>query len=103
MKYLIAKENLSEGSTHGNLSINTPLLGERKRSSSQEKFKLNRLNDDSDKAMSDSGFNFDLLDGDSYFMTKATSNSGDDKSPSVSLKTKSKKIIKKDKAIPYVR
>ena len=103
MKYLITKENLSEGSTHGNLSINIPKLGERKRSSSQEKIRLVKLNDDSDKAMSDFDFNFDILDADSYLMTKATSNSDKDNTPSVSLKSKSKKITKKDKATPYVR
>ena len=99
MKFLLTQETLSEGSTHGNLSINMPSFGERKRSSSQEKKKLVKLLDDSDKAMSENDFNFDISEGDSYFMTKATTNS----TPSVSLKSKSKKITKKDKTTPYVR
>jgi len=55
--------------------------------------------------MSENDFNFDILDGDSFFMTKATSNSDDEqaKIPSVSLKSKSKKIMKRDKTTPYVR
>ena len=105
MKFLLTKETLSEGSTHGNLSINISSFGSRKRSSSQEKNKLIKLLDDSDKAMSETDFNFDILDGDSFFMTKATSNSDSEqaKIPSVSLKSKSKKIMKRDKTTPYVR
>jgi len=49
--------------------------------------------------MSENDFNFDILEADSYFMTKASSNS----SPSISLKSKTKKITKKDKTVPSVR